>query len=118
MSNWSRNLPPAQAIVDAALEVLDPSCDYGSWFNAAAAIHTMTKGSEEGLEAFDRWSAQSSKYPNRRRIEYMWQSLGRYRGERRLGMATLRRLVEAEGASWSWVLASANHDSRGGGGGC
>jgi hypothetical protein len=114
MRSSRRHLPPAQAIVDAALEVLDPSCDYGSWFKAAAAIYTMTEGCEEGLEAFDRWSALSSKYPNRRRIENMWRSLGNYRGERRLGMATLKRLVEAEGASWSWVLAQADDGSRGG----
>lgn len=117
MSSRRRNLPPTQAIVNAALEILDPSCDYGSWFKTAAAIHTMTEGSEEALEAFDQWSRQSSKYPNRRRIVYMWQSLGRYRGERRLGMRTLQRLVEAEGTSWSSVLASADDGSWGGDGG-
>lgn len=110
MSRRHVRLPPAQAIVDVALEVLDPSCDYGSWFKAAAAIHTMTDGSEEGLQAFDRWSARSSKYPSRRRIENMWRSLGRYQGERRLGTATLKRLVEAEGTTWASVLASADQD--------
>lgn len=110
----NRRMPPTLAIAAAAVSVLDASCDYLMWFKVAAAIHTITEGSEEGLDVFDAWSAQSYKYPSRRRIEYMWQSIGRYQGERRMGMGTLARIVKEEGTeSWTWVLAQADDGNWG-----
>jgi hypothetical protein len=100
------------AIATAALSVLDSTCSYSTWFDLGACIYTITEGSNDAFELFNAWSAESRQYPGRRRVEYQWQSIARYRGERRKGMPTLKRIVEEHGKkSWVWVLAEADDGS-------
>lgn len=48
---------------------------YDDWFRHGMALHDWHR--ERGLEIFDRWSAQSDKYPGREAIERKWISFGR-----------------------------------------
>lgn len=51
--------PPTELELEAALAVLDPDCDYTTWMTVGAAL----KDAPDGFGHFDRWSAQSYKYP-------------------------------------------------------
>lgn len=90
------------AMVRAILPYLDPHCSYTDWFQIGAAIHTVTQGSEAALDLYDNWSAGSSKYPTRRKLEQQWGYFGRNRG-RAFGMPTLRRHVEQAGGDWGAI---------------
>ena len=41
---------------------LDPACGYDDWYKVGMALHHQFSGDIEACEAWDRWSAQSSKY--------------------------------------------------------
>jgi hypothetical protein len=38
---------------------------YETWYRVGMAIHSATKGSEEGFELFDKWSSQGATYEGR-----------------------------------------------------
>lgn len=44
------------------LSQLDPDCGYSEWTSVGMAMHHQFQGDIEALEAWDRWSSQSSKY--------------------------------------------------------
>ena len=46
--------------VTAALNSIDPDCDYQTWIEIGQALHTWD--SENGLTIFDEWSSKGSKY--------------------------------------------------------
>jgi hypothetical protein len=51
------------AMVAAALAVIpNDDVDYDNWVRIGMATYAATGGSEEGLDAWDKWSAKSGKY--------------------------------------------------------
>lgn len=44
------------------VEALDPDDHHDEWIKVGMAIHHETDGSDEGLELWDEWSSQGSKY--------------------------------------------------------
>lgn len=88
--------PGMLALIAAALEYLDPSCDYDRWFRIGAAIHTATHGNDDGFALFDEWSSLSHKYPGRRSLENRWKGYDRP-VERPITVATLIRFATQEG---------------------
>lgn len=61
------------------LDKLDPDMPYdsdeldaGSWLRVGMALHHETSGSADGLELWDAWSANGSKYDGK--LEHHWKS--------------------------------------------
>ena len=50
---------PSPEVAEAALNAIDPDCSEEVWRDCAAAL----KNVQGGFDIFDRWSAQSHKYP-------------------------------------------------------
>jgi len=113
---WGENLSPESLDVDAderalanykpvledweldrvmteVLPHLDPDSGYEEWLKVGAALHHQGVGSEEWLEAWDIWSAQSGKW-----VEGMcatkWASFSEQRNVGR-GAVTLASLLKA-----------------------
>jgi putative DNA primase/helicase len=49
-------------VMTEVLPYLDPDGGYEEWLKVGAALHHQGVGSEEWLEAWDSWSAQSGKW--------------------------------------------------------
>ncbi|MCK1417641.1 PriCT-2 domain-containing protein [Bradyrhizobium sp. CW4] len=86
----------------AALEVI-PNHDglewhWREWNRIGMATWRATGGSEYGFEAFDRWSAKSTKY-NARRTSKVWRGYGRSQPHS-LGLGTLVFLADQEDPEW------------------
>jgi hypothetical protein len=64
----------AASEIDALLAQQDPDCDYDQWIKVGAAVHHETRGSTDGLHAWDCWSAKGSKYKGRADLEAHWRS--------------------------------------------
>lgn len=73
----------------AALAHIDPSCGYDDWIRAGMASHHASGGAGYGLQAWDEWSAGSSKYPGSPAIAAKWESFGRDTG----GLVTAQWLL-------------------------
>ncbi len=56
------------------IEKLDPDCDYNQWLKIGMALHDATGGSREGIEIWDNWSSDGSKYINKRDLVPHWRS--------------------------------------------
>ena len=80
-------------VMTEVLPHLDPDSGYEEWLKVGAALHHQGVGSEDWLEAWDIWSAQSGKW-----IEGMcaakWSSFSEQRNVGR-GAVTLASLLKA-----------------------
>lgn len=56
------------------LKQLDPDICYPEWIRVGMVIFHTTGGSSDGLDLFDAWSSNGSKYRNRREMESKWRS--------------------------------------------
>jgi len=56
------------------LKGLDPDVDYNQWLKIGMAVHDASSGSREGIEIWDEWSAQGSKYKGKKDLVPHWRS--------------------------------------------
>lgn len=52
----------------------DPDCDRDAWVRCGMALHHETAGGLDGLDLWDEWSKQGSKYKGRQDLETVWRS--------------------------------------------
>lgn len=93
-------------LLQVILAHLNADCGYDDWFRIAAAVFHETGGSEDGFCLFDSWSSTSDKYRGVQETKSKWKSL-RPDHPTPVTMATLRRMVEANGYDWLDVCAAA-----------
>jgi hypothetical protein len=60
--------------IEALLNCIDSDCGYEDWLKVGMATYHETKGSDEGLALFDRWSRKGNKYKGIKEIEAKWRS--------------------------------------------
>lgn len=60
--------------VRRVLEQLDPDLPYTGWLRVLMGIYHESKGSEEGFEIANNWSAQGHKYKGEKEIRSKWRS--------------------------------------------
>jgi hypothetical protein len=84
----------AASEIDALLAQQDPDCDYDQWIKVGAAVHHETRGSADGLQAWDTWSAKGSKYKGRADLEAHWRSF-RADANNAVTLGSLRREAAA-----------------------
>ena len=63
------------ARVWSALNVINSDCEYSDWLKCGMAIHHGCRGSQEGFELWDQWSAKGSSYKEGECV-YRWDSFG------------------------------------------
>ncbi len=56
------------------LDNLDPDVDYNDWLSVGMAIHHGTGGSDEGLDLWDQWSSNGTKYKGKKDLMPHWRS--------------------------------------------
>lgn len=93
-------------LLQAVLMRLDADCGYDDWFRITAGIFHETGGSRAGFALFNNWSKTGKKYSGKRETSTKWKSL-RPDHPNPVKMATLRRMVEADGHAWIDVCADA-----------
>lgn len=100
------------ASIDTYLDRIDPNCSYGQWVKVGMAVHHQTDGSQEGLDAWDRWSARGETYQGVEETAYKWGTFGQSAGE-----VTFASVVQMVGgklsdfeAACSLIDASASKD--------
>lgn len=104
-------MPLSHGSVDSAhlekikklLDFINPDCDYHEWFRVGMAIFNETRGSDEGLEIFDRWSSKGSKYKGRRDIENTWKSF-RLDEPNPVTIATLIKMAQDAGGDVAAII--------------
>jgi hypothetical protein len=79
---------------------------YSDWFRVGAGVFHESGGHEDGFELFDQWSATGEKYRDSRETRSKWESLS-LDHPNPVTMASLRRMVEANGHDWQDVRAAA-----------
>ena len=62
------------SVLKTALDKLDPSADYDTWLKIGMALHQESGGSQEGLDLWDEWSAESVLYPGEDELAAKWRS--------------------------------------------
>jgi len=78
-SNKPRYTLPAEASkIEEALSFINPDCGYDDWIRIGMAINAELH--DAGFIIWDRWSAQSSKYPGEKELRSHWKSFGRSGG--------------------------------------
>lgn len=68
------------AQIDELLAVLDSSMPYGDWIGIGQALSHETNGSQEGLDAWIRWSSQSDKFTGEAELASKWNGFGKSSG--------------------------------------
>ena len=63
--------------VAAILDALDPDMPHQPWLTVGMALHHQHRGSDDGFDAWDEWSAKGGKYPGRDTLRKRWESFGR-----------------------------------------
>jgi len=71
------------------VNALDPDDHHDNWIKVGMALHHQFGGSMEGLQIWDEWSAQGSKYQGDGECIRRWQSFGDYQGSQ-VTMASLK----------------------------
>ncbi len=77
--------------LSSLLQMIDPDIDYDLWLKAGLAIHHETRGSNEGFEIWDAWSAKGYKY-KAGEMRQKWKSFKGSTGEP-VTIATLKKLA-------------------------
>lgn len=98
----SKNL----ALLIALLNFIDPSSGYDTWLRVLMVIFNETGSSMEGLELADDWSRKGSNYQGFREIRAKWASF-RLDHPHPVTIATLKRMVAANGQDWMEICAAA-----------
>jgi hypothetical protein len=101
---------PVLAHIKALTDHIDPDIGYDDWLRALMAIFNSAGGTDAGLALADRWSSKGSKYKGLREIEAKWRSF-RLDAPRRVTIATLHFMVEANGYDWLEVCAAGEDES-------
>lgn len=61
--------------VSAALDHIDPDCEYREWLDVAAALrHQFPEQEEEAYQLFDLWSSKGTKYVSEEETRAKWDS--------------------------------------------
>lgn len=92
-------------LLRVVLSCLDADMGYFDWFRVCAGVSHESGGHEDGFELFDQWSSTGEKYRDSRETRSKWDSLS-LDHPNPVTMATLRRMVEANGHDWSDVCAA------------
>ena len=66
------------------------SDDRDKWIMIGAAVHHESAGSKDGLHIFYNWSRKSSKFKDRKDVETVWYSFGKYNGS----LVTIATIVD------------------------
>ncbi|ANV92065.1 hypothetical protein AWQ24_14910 (plasmid) [Picosynechococcus sp. PCC 8807] len=61
-----------EALIQQALDHIDPDCPYEEWLAIGLALHSHDTGL---FWLFDSWSSRGSKYPGSRPLERLWSKL-------------------------------------------
>ncbi len=93
-------------LLQVILKKFDPDMGYNDWFRVAAGVFNETRGHDDGFALFDQWSSQGDKYRGVRETTALWEGLD-LDHPTPVTMATLRRMVEANGHDWSDICAEA-----------
>lgn len=93
-------------LLEAVLGCLDADSGYDDWFRIGAGVFHETGGSMEGYHLFDAWSKKGMKYKGAAETRAKWRSC-KPDHPRPVRLATLRRMVEANGFDWIEVCAAA-----------
>lgn len=89
------DVPEADAEeLEKLLAHVDPDCEYDEWLKVGMALHHGTGGADAGLQLWDRWSSQGSKYDGYRDLVSHWGSF-RTGGETEITANYLRGLQTA-----------------------
>lgn len=98
-------VPPDFDRIAAALAFI-PAYDRDQWLTVGMALHSESRGSADGLAAWDAWSRQSEKFDARdqRRV---WKSFGETR-RKAVGIGSLFDLAK----SYGWGATPAGPPSR------
>jgi Primase C terminal 2 (PriCT-2)/RepB DNA-primase from phage plasmid len=98
-----------------ALEVIpNDNLEWGEWNHVGMAMWRATGGSQYGFEAFNAWSAKSSKY-NARRTAKVWSGYFRSKPHS-LGLGTLIFLADQAAPDWRDKLMAEITEVMSGGG--
>lgn len=77
------------------LEQLDPDLPYAGWLRVLMGIYNESKGSEEGFELANEWSAQGQKYKGEEEIRAKWRSF-KLKLRRPVTIGTLIQMVQKQ----------------------
>ncbi len=87
------------AMIEAALRVIpNHDEDYDSWARIGMAVWRATGGSDDGLDAWDRWSEKSGKYSAHTTAE-RWEGFGRS-PPHSIGAGTIFWLADEADPDW------------------
>lgn len=87
------------ASLEEAAEILshiDPDCGYDEWYEIGMGVHSLTQGSDDGLQLFDAWSAGGGKYAGFDEIARKWDTFVPGKG---IGWGTVCHHAQASGAN-------------------
>lgn len=68
---------PESCTIDEIMEILSyipPDIDYDEWYRVIYGVHHDTRGSIEGLNTVDAWSANGAKYEGPESIQQQWKA--------------------------------------------
>lgn len=103
--NLADLIPPDFDRIAAALAFI-PADDRDQWLTVGMALHSESRGSADGLAAWDGWSRQSEKF-NARDQQRVWKSFGETR-RKAVGIGSLFDLAK----SYGWGAKPAGPPSR------
>ncbi len=84
----------------ALLDHIPASCGYDDWVRIGMALHSATRGGDDGLGLFDSWSATGgSIYPGASAIGAKWKS---FKGDG-VGIGTIVQMARENGADVSAI---------------
>lgn len=95
---------PGCGDVDAARSVLskfDPDVPYPDWFEIGAALHHEFDGGVDGLDLWDEWSSDGSKYNGIEDLEKHWVTMDAARDGAKSTLDGLRAKLRARSVSES-----------------
>ncbi|MEM6483971.1 MAG: PriCT-2 domain-containing protein [Pseudomonadota bacterium] len=93
---------PELVQIEKLLDEVDPDVGYDDWLRSGMACHSASGGHSDGLETFDRWSSEGSKYPGRAELEKKYASFDHYSGDR-VGVGSVVRLAREQGVEESLI---------------
>lgn len=92
--------------LNALLDHIAPDGGYDDWMRVLMAIFFESGGSVEGLELADAWSSTGEKYKSSAEISCKWSSF-RLDHPNPITIATLKKMVAANGHDWMAILSAA-----------
>lgn len=77
------------------LALWDPNCGYDEWIKVGMALHSETKGSDEGLGLWNEWSSRGKNYKGLGDLDFHWRSF-KHDHVNPITLASLRKETVAE----------------------